>query len=200
MVRTATLTLAVSSGGRGGERIPLLALLKIDAHDGFPRESRGAGGKTQIILSRVADILTDSRLQKCALVYPQGERGTLGDDLAILAPLSDHRNAVSWPTAYFVERYLRCAVSLNLAELLIAFTYRSGESIDRHPNRPDHNPVLPDHTLAVVEATPAGIDPRRVAQLHDSGNPSCGRRNPAGQTTLNMMCQLSSWSPERHSP
>jgi hypothetical protein len=133
--RISTGNLVVCSfelqAARDGGRTPMIAVLKIDPQVGFVGDiTRGPGDTERIVLRRIGDVLTDTRLQKCAFILPPTVRDDDAGHVIVLDLQTERRNTGRWAASYFVQKFLDCTVGLSSEEQIETFIYESDAWID----------------------------------------------------------------------
>jgi hypothetical protein len=117
-----------SDGTPGTDRT--LALLKLEARNGFRGVSRQVDGKTEIRLEEVPDVHAANELQKCAFIVPPSRRPDTGYDLIVLDQQTGRFNTTRQVATFFRKDFLQCEVDLNPFDLTQRFFLMSHDWAD----------------------------------------------------------------------
>lgn len=107
--RIATSDLVVLTFSEPQDNEPWVAILKMDPQSGLVGEAQEIGGKTQIVLTLVPSVLTNTDLQKCAFVLPRGRR-TDTRHVSVLDQQTPRFGSRQIAATFFVAKFLQCDI------------------------------------------------------------------------------------------
>lgn len=122
--RVSSGDLVVLTFTENGARDEWVALLKMDEEAGFVGEPNEVDGKSQIVLRKIPNILTNNDLQKCAFVLPAVQR-TERRHLVVLDQQMGKYNSRQAVASFFISKFLQCKVGRNALEKTRIFYQQS---------------------------------------------------------------------------
>jgi len=149
-----------------GDGPPWLALLKMDPTQAFTSRQETINGQLRIVFEAVGEVMPTGELQKCAFVLPKKVADQRGYDLIVLDQQVARYGVHKLVSSFFLDRFLRCTPSLEIAETNRAFILGSQAFAEKMKNQWPEEVQHRFHEAIAQAVQQPQIDVSQVAAQH----------------------------------